>query len=81
MPIWHLKLPWTWRYTYGKFTKIICGICHDRFIIIDEHEIFLIGASLKDAGRLTFAVTKMGPEVIPALLGSIEKAMSLRQEY
>ena len=39
----------------GKFTKTICGICHDRFIVIDQKEIFWTGASLKDAGRLTFA--------------------------
>ena len=24
----------------GKFTKTICGICHDRFIIVDQKEIF-----------------------------------------
>ena len=47
----------------GKFTKTICGICHDRFIIADQKEIFWTGASLKDAGRLTFAVAKMGAEV------------------
>ena len=39
----------------GKFTKTICGVCHDRFIIVDQKEIFWTGASLKDAGRLTFA--------------------------
>ena len=44
----------------GKFTKTICGICHDRFIIADQNEIFWTGASLKDAGRLTFASTNMG---------------------
>ena len=38
----------------GKFTKTICGICHDRSIIVDQKEIFWTGASLKDAGRLTF---------------------------
>jgi len=48
---------------YGKFTKTICGICHDRFIIVDQKEIFWTGASLKDAGRLTFAAAKMGAEV------------------
>ena len=58
----------------GKFTKTICGICHDRFIIVDQKEIFWTGASLKDAGRLTFAVAKMGAEVIPGLLDSIRKA-------
>ena len=60
----------------GKFTKTICGICHDRFIIVDQKEIFWTGASLKDAGRLTFAVAKMGAEVIPGLLESIRKATS-----
>ena len=45
----------------GKFTKTICGICHDRFIIVDQKEIFWTGASLKDAGRLTFAAAKMYP--------------------
>jgi len=65
----------------GKFTKTICGICHDRFIIVDQKEIFWTGASLKDAGRLTFAATKMGAEVIPGLLESIRKATSERREY
>ena len=60
----------------GKFTKTICGICHDRFIIVDQKEIFWTGASLKDAGRLTFAAAKMGAEVISGLLGSIRKATS-----
>ena len=64
----------------GKFTKTICGICHDRFIIVDGREIFWTGASLKDAGRLTFAVAKMGPEIIPGLLGSIRKAASEHHE-
>ena len=65
----------------GKFTKTICGICHDRFIIVDQKEIYLIGASLKDAGRLTFAVAKTGGEVISGLLESIRKATSERKEY
>ena len=52
----------------GKFTKTICGICHDRFLIVDQKEIFWTGASLKDAGRLMFAAAKMGPEIIPGLL-------------
>ena len=58
-----------------------CGICHDRFIIVDQKEIFWTGASLKDAGRLTFAAAKMGAEVIPGLLESIRKATSERREY
>ena len=65
----------------GKFTKTICGICHDRFIIVDGKEVFWTGASLKDAGRLTFAAAKMGGEIIPGLLASIRKAASERCEY
>ena len=65
----------------GKFTKTICGICHDRFIIVDQKEIFWTGASLKDAGRLTFAAAKIGAEIIPGLLDSIRKATSERREY
>ena len=65
----------------GKFTKTICGICHDRFIIVDQKEIFWTGASLKDAGRLTFATAQMGAEVIPGLLESIRKATTEQREY
>ena len=35
------------------------GICHDRFLIIDDKELYLIGASLKDLGRKCFAFTKL----------------------
>ena len=65
----------------GKFTKTICGICHDRFIVVDQKEIYWTGASLKDAGRLTFAAAKMGAEVIPGLLDSIRKATTERRDY
>ena len=65
----------------GKFTKTICGICHDRFIIVDQKEIFWTGASLKDAGRLTFAAAKMGAEIIPGLLDSIRKSTSESVAY
>ena len=65
----------------GKFTKSICGICHDRFIIVDNAEIYSIGASLKDAGRLTFGVSKMGDAVIPGLLANLRNATTERREY
>ena len=66
---------------YGHFKKTICGICHDRFIIVDGKEVFWTGASLKDAGRLTFAVAKMGAEIVPGLLDSIRKATTECREY
>jgi len=66
---------------YGNFAKTLCGICHDRFVIVDQKEIFWTGASLKDAGRLTFAAAKMGAEMIPGLLASVRNAASDRKEY
>ena len=34
---------------------------HDRFLIIDDKELYLIGASLKDLGSKCFAFTKLDP--------------------
>ena len=59
----------------------ICGFCHDRFPIVNQKEIFRTGASLTDAGRLTFAAAKIDAEVIPGLLESIRKATSEPREY
>ena len=66
---------------YGNLTKSTCGICHDRFIVVDQKELYSIGASLKDAGRLTFAVSKLGEALIPALLDSLRKATSAQVSY
>ena len=43
------------------------SICHDRFLIIDEETIYLIGASLKDAGKRLFAFTQMDPSQIKTI--------------
>ena len=62
-------------------TSTLATLYNDRVIIVDQKEIFWTGASLKDAGRLTFAAAKMGAEIIPGLLDSIRKATSERKEY
>ena len=62
-------------------TSTLATLNNDRFIIVDQKEIYWTGASLKDAGRLTFAAAKMGAEVIPRLLDSICKATTERKEY
>ena len=62
-------------------TSTLATFNDDRFIVVDQKEIFWTGASLKDAGRLTFAAAKMGAEIIPGLLESIRKATSERREY
>ena len=40
---------------------------HDRFLIIDDKELYLIGASLKDLGSKCFAFTKLAPTAIRGL--------------
>lgn len=40
---------------------------HDRFLILDDNDIYLIGASLKDLGRKCFGFTKMDAAVIAGL--------------
>ncbi|MCT7495775.1 virulence RhuM family protein [Aliarcobacter cryaerophilus] len=44
---------------YPKIEIEIFDLSHDRFLIIDEKEIYHFGASLKDLGKKWFAVSKM----------------------
>lgn len=44
---------------YGGLAMQTTQIFHDRFLIIDDKTIYLIGASLKDAGKRLFAFTQM----------------------
>lgn len=52
---------------YGKLSIHQTNRVHDRFMIIDNQTIYLIGASLKDAGKRLFAFTKMSEEHIEEL--------------
>lgn len=38
--------------------------CHDRFLIIDNKEIYHIGASIKDLGKKWFAISKLDKEAL-----------------
>ena len=40
---------------------------HDRFLIIDQKELYHIGASLKDLGKRWFGFSKMNIEILPVL--------------
>jgi hypothetical protein len=44
--------------------------CHDRFLIIDDTDVYHIGASLKDLGKKMFAFSKLDipPKTITGLL-------------
>ncbi len=52
---------------YGELEIHVMHIFHDRFLIIDDTTIYLIGASLKDAGKKLFAFTQLSPELIKEL--------------
>ena len=49
---------------YPKLTVRYNETFHDRFLIIDDRELYLIGASLKDLGSKCFGFTKMDPREI-----------------
>ena len=40
---------------------------HDRFLVVDDRDLYLIGASLKDLGKKCFGFTKMDPAEILGL--------------
>ena len=44
---------------YGKFEAKVFSKSHDRFLIIDNTDVFHIGASLKDLGKKWFAFTQL----------------------
>ena len=45
---------------------------HDRFLILDRSECYHVGASVKDAGKRAFAITRLlDPEHVRAILGRL----------
>ena len=52
---------------YGGLTLHQTNSIHDRFLILDDQTIYLIGASLKDAGKKLFAFTEISSERIADL--------------
>ena len=58
---------------YGDLTINAISFTHDRFLILDEAEIYLIGASLKDLGKKWFAFAKLDATNIPEIMKRIKK--------
>ena len=57
---------------YPKLTVKINEDFHDRFFIIDRNEVYHIGASIKDAGKKSFGITKLEEQdLIDSLLGKV----------
>ena len=62
---------------YPKLTVQYNETFHDRFLIIDDKELYLIGASLKDLGAKCFGFTKMDSAEIPRIKKSAFAAANL----
>ena len=56
---------------YGGLSVKTSMAFHDRFLIIDDKELYLLGASLKDLGRKCFGFTALDKSNIPDILAKI----------
>lgn len=56
---------------YETFTLQQFDKSHDRFLIIDQNEVYHLGASLKDLGKKWFAFSKLDERSMESLLNSI----------
>ena len=67
----HHKIPpadiATFNAQYPKLAVRYNEAFHDRFLIIDDKDVYLIGASLKDLGRKCFAFMKLDSGEIPRI--------------
>jgi hypothetical protein len=61
---------------YGNFEWKAFDKSHDRFLIIDHHEVYHLGASLKDLGKKWFAFTKLHEDSVRDLLREVEANIS-----
>lgn len=52
---------------------------HDRFLIIDKVEVYHIGASIKDAGKKSFGITKIeDKDLIQSLINKVRDDKNIR---
>ena len=56
---------------YGYFKLELFDNSHDRFLIIDQKEVYHLGASLKDVGKKWFAFTKLHKNTVDEILRKI----------
>lgn len=57
---------------YGGFTVKQFDKSHDRFLIIDHHEVYHLGASLKDLGKRWFAFSRLHKDSVQSVLNSMK---------
>lgn len=58
---------------YGNFTVRTFAASHDRFLIIDQNEIYHLGASLKDLGKKWFAFSKLEKTSVQGIVEKIKE--------
>ncbi|MFR5827605.1 MAG: ORF6N domain-containing protein [Adlercreutzia equolifaciens] len=64
---------------YGPLSIVRTADFHDRFLVIDRKAVYHIGASLKDAGKKTFAVVLIDDdEIVQNLLDRIDDLVKKR---
>ncbi len=56
---------------YGNFEAKVFAQSHDRFLIIDNNDVYHLGASLKDLGKKWFAFSKLNKDSVQSVLNSI----------
>ena len=56
---------------YGNFEIRVFTSSHDRFIIIDNSDVYHLGASLKDLGKKWFAFSKMDKSSVSSIIKEI----------
>ena len=57
---------------YGNFEIKTFDKSHDRFLIVDQKEVYHLGASLKDLGKKWFAFSKLNTSSVENILKAIE---------
>ena len=57
---------------YGGLSLLTSAVFHDRFLIVDGHRLYLLGASLKDLGKKCFAFAKLDAANIDAILAKVK---------
>jgi len=60
---------------YGNFTTKNFTQSHDRFLIIDNQEVYHLGASLKDLGKKWFAFSKMDKSSVENMMNKVKKVI------
>jgi hypothetical protein len=58
---------------YGNFTVKTFAASHDRFLMIDQKDIYHIGASLKDLGKKWFAFSKLEKNSVQGIVEKVKE--------